>query len=126
MTTSTLPYLLTGHNRYEYTEKAFVLITEGRLSVKLLGEGQGSTIIASGDCPYCAHDVRYTLSDCLIYSGCEGQVLGAEQTELLPLPDGRYVTADVTCMCLEDHPGRPAKVAAGCGVTFKVEVLARS
>ena len=110
---------------YEWTDKAFELMTEGKLTVSLDTDG---TVTAHGACPRCAHDPNYThLETIVLPQGPVGTLSKGGQPVSKADPgvnaSGQYVTVPIQCACRETHEGRPAG-EAGCGITFNTELLA--
>ena len=118
---------------YDWTDKAFDLMTVGKLTVAF-GGMDNNLVFATGECPRCTHDVAYTHVETIVVP--QGPV-GTLGTKSLPGPGSRegrddqtdelgdgpcYVTVPVLCQCAEDHPRGP-KDARGCGIAFNTELL---
>jgi len=117
-------------NDYKWTESAFQLMTEGKLTAVLTGPA-GGRVIARGPCPRCDHDVDYSFDETIVVPQGSSGTLSADTTSPVPasgapLDDGaidsvHYVTVPVLCQCREDHPGRSA-TSRGCGIAFNTEL----
>lgn len=118
------PYLTSGRNDYRYTVKAFDLITERRLTVRVLRRDENTQILATGECPNCQHDVAYEYLDKIVMTPGTPEGLG-DHTKVAPTEGGDgFVDVNVLCWCEHKHPGRPNTVKRGCGVVFAAEVKA--
>jgi hypothetical protein len=119
-------------NDYKWTEIAFDLMTEGKLTVALTGP-TGDRVVARGQCPRCEHDVAYAFNETIVVPQGYGGTLSAETTTPAPTAgtslgdrptvEDHYVTVPILCQCLEEHTGRPAK-SRGCGIVFNTELRA--
>ena len=130
----TLNYASGGEsNDYKWTEIAFDLMTDGKLSVALIGP-EGSQVNASGSCPRCNHDVDYSFDETIIVPQGYGGTLGVDTFNPAPGAGGpsddgeigsvHYVTVPVLCQCSGEHPGRP-DASRGCGIVFNTELRAQ-
>ena len=105
---------------YEWTERAFELLTQRKLRAAITDRSGVHIAEASGDCPRCEDDVEFSME---FDAPLPGKFGGLGQSIItLPAP-AQYVTIDVVCHCRGEHPGRPADVHRGCGILFAVEVL---
>lgn len=116
-----VPYLETCG--FEWTERAFTLLTEDRLTATArLTDGVLSVVVA-GPCPRCAHH----LVDRQVATAVAGVGSGAVRHFGIPRPapdtGPPTVQMDVTCGCGNAHPGAPDTVT-GCGVSFRIELVA--
>ncbi len=118
-----IPYAQTGRNDYEWTKKAFDLLTQGLLSVTITGKGDNTAVHASGVCPRCAHDVNYTRVE-KIAAPTDASILGGGERGGQRVTAPAYVTVEAACACQDqEHPGRPKDILRGCGIVFAAEVL---
>lgn len=118
-----MPFTESDRNDYRWTDRAFDLLTEDKLTVSILGSGSSRTVRASGECPRCGHDVDFELPDSVSVPSTGSGHLGA-QSRGPGRPADEYVPVAVACWCNEAHPGRPEAVKHGCGIVFGAEVLA--
>ncbi len=110
---------------YEWTDRAFELMTEGKLIISL---GRNGLITARGVCPRCEHDPQYSHLESIVLPQGPVGTLGrgghsVERSNRENLGRDPYVTVPIQCACSEEHEGRPVG-EAGCGITFNTEVLA--
>lgn len=139
-----LPYAIGPEsNAYEWTEKAFDLMTEGLLSVQLTGADAGH-VQAQGQCPRCEHDVEYSFDETIVVPQGPGGLLDARTVKLvegaptrgkgtrittrpgsagLNLDMPQFVRVKVLCQCRKTHPGRSDE-HRGCGALFHTDLLA--
>lgn len=116
-------------NDYQWTDKAYELLLEGKLVVTR--SANGGEVIATGQCPRCGHDVDFSFLPTIslpyggrgttrggagTLGGDSGRPAGAKAAE----PE--YVTVPILCQCGEEHQGRPSS-DRGCGIMFNVEML---
>ncbi len=108
---------------YQWTEKAFELLTEGRLRVAIADRLGVHIAEASGHCPRCDHDVDFSMELDAPLPGGLGGLGGLDQGIIIPPGAAQYATINVVCRCNGEHPGRPEGIRRGCGILFDVEVL---
>lgn len=116
---TTIPYAVTDQNDYQWTERAFELMTERELSVEVRGQVGGRSVTAQGECPRCTHDVEYRRDGQVLPIGPGDGWLGGDL--IGPQPD-EYVNVDLMCWCRGEHEGRPKDVERGCGIVFAADV----
>lgn len=102
---------------FEWTERAFELLAEGRLQAEIhrLLPGVLSAHVW-GQCPRCRHQ----LDDWQALSAVTGSVT-SRRPGSDPLDDVTVV--DIDCGCGTVHAGAPGGTT-GCGVSFRVELEA--
>lgn len=129
-------------NDYRWTATAYDLMVAGELQVTRRAPGR--SVVATGRCPRCTHDVDYTFLPTITLPRGGPGTLGSGSSETGAVKATRldddskqgdrsggegeataqYDTVPILCQCLEDHPGRP-KEGRGCGVVFNTELLSR-
>ena len=120
-------------NDYRRTSGAYDLMRDGKLVVKR--RSPGHSIVATGACPRCTHDVDYTFLPSISLPRGDLKTLGkgpkiTKGEEERPThgssqeDDGtaQYETVPILCRCRDDHPGRP-EGDRGCGIVFNTELL---
>jgi hypothetical protein len=117
--TVSVPYETGAPNAYKWTEAAYDLLRDGKLTVSIRSPGEVSTAIVSGECPYCRDDVNFSE----VLDAVTGESLGTLGwwKAHTALPDD-YIPLTVSCSCTEPHAGRPADINYGCGINFLIEV----
>lgn len=119
--TDDLPFAQSGRNDYRWTERAYDLLTQGRLAVAITGVGEDTAVVATGECPRCTHDVAYSHAERIVAPEAAGAGPGSTAVEPRDRT-GAYVGVDVVCWCDNPHPGRPTSLGRGCGVVFTADV----
>jgi hypothetical protein len=111
-----LPYERNRPNAFEWTDKAFDLLDEGRLHgrVDRLAELEVATVV--GVCPRCEHTFRFESSRHAVGTG--GRTLESDDSTIDP---NEFVPVEVRCQCKSDHDGRHDS-EKGCGILFRIEV----
>lgn len=103
---------------FEWTEKAFELLEDERLTATVTAGDGVFTVVTDGECPRCGH----RLLDRQVGSAVTGLEVGvrnsAAHQESAPV-----VVVDVTCGCGHTHPDAPDNTT-GCGVSFRIELVA--
>jgi hypothetical protein len=113
-------YQVDAPNAYEWTEAAYDLLLDGKLTVSIASTGGISSATVTGTCPYCKDDVNFSeVLDAV--TGESMGTLGRRAARPVTADDG-YVPLTVSCCCTGQHPGRPAGISHGCGINFQVEV----
>lgn len=120
-------------NDYYWTSGAYDLMRDGKLVVKRRSPGR--SIVATGACPRCTHDVDYSFLPTISLPRGGPTTLGKgsgvtkvvkeEQTDGAGHEGdsiAQYDTVPILCRCREDHPGRP-EGDRGCGIAFNTELL---
>lgn len=117
-------------NDYKWTQFAFKLQTDGKLTAALTGPA-GGRVIAIGACPRCNHDVDYSFDETIVVPQGSGGTLSTDTPNQPPQAGTQldesatesvhYVTVPILCQCREDHPGRPA-TSRGCGIVFNTDL----
>ncbi|MEV0978347.1 hypothetical protein [Streptomyces sp. NPDC049915] len=99
---------------FNWTERAFALYEQGRLTVTEHTADGVSGAVVSGPCPRCDHHFvdRRSLDALTGLAGVSRNGEG-EPSDLILL--------DVTCGCGTPHEGAP-EGATGCGVSFRIEL----
>lgn len=106
-------------NAYEWTEAAHDALLAGTLGASVCVAGGIETARVSGKCPRCDHEVHFShVRDAV--AGHSAGTLGASNVPATEL----YVSIDAECRCSEGHPGRPKEIGHGCGINFRIDVIA--
>jgi hypothetical protein len=119
MTEPPLPYETDAPNAYRWTDQAFGLLICGDLIASVKETSGIQTAIVQGKCPRCGHTFSFRQVQDAV-SGEATTALGQRGTER---GSADYVELTVSCLCEEEHPGRPPAVDHGCGINFRVDVL---
>jgi hypothetical protein len=109
------PYERNRPNAFEWTDKAFDMLRDGRLAAEVHRHGGLESAVVVGPCPRCGHTFRYESSRDAV--GVGGRAL--ESTGPDDVDD--YALVDVRCGCAGEHAGRLAD-ERGCGIVFRIEV----
>lgn len=100
---------------YEWTERAYQLLVEGRLQGRAFDTGEVLSSHVWGPCPRCEHPLDDRQVHTAVVSGV-GR--GPGRTGEIP----GTLAVDVACGCAFPHPRAPEGVP-GCGVSFRVELV---
>lgn len=120
VTESGLPFERDHPNTYEWTEKAFDMLLDGRLDGHVHRRNGLEAAAVIGACPRCGHTFRFDTSQVAIGTG--RHTLGSSgPPRNVPLDQDEFVPVDVSCTCAAEHPGRRTE-ETGCGITFRVEI----
>ncbi|MDR1443073.1 MAG: hypothetical protein LBJ02_11985 [Bifidobacteriaceae bacterium] len=113
-----LPFETARPTAYEWTEKAYDLLLDGKLVVGSVMANGVRIIAAQGQCPRCDDDVAFVMETHAPLPATS-RSLGASAEVA-----DEYEAIEVTCRCAGSHPGRPEQAAQrGCGIAFRVDVL---
>lgn len=95
----------------EWTDTALEKLRSGSLNVRVSDRRRMRSIVATGDCPRCGHDVAYS----------ESLDAPVPKMKLFRLDGGASEKARVFiyCECDGEHPDQPVG-STGCGITFAV------
>jgi hypothetical protein len=111
-----LPFERKRPNAYEWTDRAFDLLSSGKLDGRIDRRGDLEVATVVGACPRCPHQFRFESARSAVGTG--GRTLGPNG----PLGDPQeFEPVDVRCSCTGTHPGRQ-DTEAGCGIVFRIEV----
>ena len=113
-----LPYEHAAPTAYQWTEKAFELLSSGALTVAVRTDHDVQVAEASGTCPRCTDDVAFTQ----VLDAVTGEDYGTLGETVTAVIDP-YRTIVVACRCSGTHADRPEGVKTGCGISFKVDIL---
>jgi hypothetical protein len=111
-----LRYERTHPNAFEWTDKAFDMLLDGRLDGQVHRRDGLEAATVAGACPRCGHQLLFETSPVAVGTG--RRTLGQPGAELDP---DEFVPIDVRCTCRADHPGR-RESETGCGIAFRIEV----
>jgi hypothetical protein len=116
MNPSRLRWATTDAFDYAWTEKAYDLLVERKITAVVMRAGVVETSVVNGPCPRCEHvfsasKVRTAVTD------WEG-TLGESADERDP-GAAEFVEVDLWCECDDEHPGRPDG-RTGCGAAYRV------
>jgi hypothetical protein len=113
-----LPYEMVAPNAYQWTEVAYDMLEDGRLTASITATGGIQTARVDGPCPRCEHplNVQQILD---IVTGEDMATLGSH---VATVNVDEYVPLIVPCECTEGHDGRPEGVTHGCGINFRLDV----
>jgi hypothetical protein len=119
--TDDMPFAQSGRNDYRWTERAYDLLTQGKLTVTVTGSGEDAAVVATGECPRCDHDVAYSHPEQIVVP--DAADAGALKTDAGQRNRrGVYAGVDVVCWCDNPHPDRPASLGRGCGIVCTADV----
>src|ERR1700678_4312160 len=114
-----MPYETEAPNAYRWTNDAFSLLICGDLIASVKDAGDVQTAIVQGKCPRCGH----TFSFRQVQDAVSGEAMTALGQRRAERESANYVELTVSCLCEEEHPGRPPGGDHGCGINFRVDVL---
>lgn len=116
-----VPFEQANPNDYRWTDEAYDRLMSGKLKAEVARQSEIQSVSVVGLCPHCDHDVAFSE----VLDAVGGEHLGFLSRDAAAVADVDYVAVTVSCRCQGSHPGRPAAVARGCGINFRVEVLAQ-
>ena len=107
-------------NQYVWTQRAYEALTAGTMSADIVGSEGARRATVGAPCPRCGHEVNF---DQLL------DAVAGEDGQLTTLGDAAptaatYLELVASCRCGEPHADRPKGVTVGCGINFRVDVLA--
>jgi hypothetical protein len=116
-----VPYEKAAPNAYKWTERAYDLLIAGDLTAEVRVAAGVQTAYVTGECPHCRHDVRFDQ----VLDAVAGEVYST-LGESISAPESPYIPLVASCRCSEPHEGRPEKTERGCGINFRIEILANA
>jgi hypothetical protein len=115
---------------FQWTEAAFLLLEAGGLTARVMTSDNVRSAVIEGTCPRCKHHITDRRSLTAITT-----VIGDTRTSgsnpAGSMADPKPLVLDVTCSCGVLHPtpdgaAAPSLGAAGCGTSFRIELVAES